>query len=216
MRRFGSWLSGWDLVQDAEASLGETLAGAPGVTASYNGPGSSRPIIRGLGGDRVRILEAGVGSGDVSKQGPDHAVALEPMASEPIEIVRGPATLLYGSGAVGGVVNVIDSRIPRELPSCPISGSVTGLGGTVADERTGAFELNIGSGPLAWHLSGLRRRTGDYSIPGYADHQHQNEVGHEGEDGPEAGANGVLENSAIETNRGALGLSWGAVSYVVR
>ncbi len=203
-----SALTGWDLVRDAEASLGETLAGSPGVTASYNGPGSSRPIIRGLGGDRVRILEAGVGSGDVSNQGPDHAVALEPMASERIEIVRGPATLLYGSGAVGGVVNVIDSRISREPLSAPVTGSIMGLGGTVADERTGAFDLNIGMGSFVWHLSGLRRRTGDYSIPGFAEHQHEDETGPEGEVGHGEGPFGVLENSAIETDRGALGLSW--------
>ena len=203
-----SALTGWDLVRDAEASLGETLAESPGVTASYNGPGASRPIIRGLGGDRVRILEAGVGSGDVSNQGPDHAVALEPMAAERIEIVRGPATLLYGSGAVGGVVNVIDSRISREPQSERITGSLMGLGGTVADERTGAFELNVGMGSFVWHLSGLRRRTGDYSIPGFADHQHEGETGSEGEVGHEDGPLGVLENSAIETDRGALGLSW--------
>jgi len=155
-----------------------------------------------------RFLEAGVGSGDVSNQGPDHAVALEPMASERIEIVRGPATLLYGSGAVGGVVNVIDSRIPREAPSSRITGSIMGLGGTVAEERTGAFELNAGMGPLVWHLSGLRRRTGDYSIPGYAEHLHEGEAGQEEEGGHQDGSFGVLENSAIETDRGALGLSW--------
>jgi iron complex outermembrane receptor protein len=208
-----SALTGWDLIRDAEASLGETLAEAPGVTASYNGPGSSRPIIRGLGGDRVRILEAGVGSGDVSNQGPDHAVALEPMTAERIEIVRGPATLLYGSGAVGGVVNVIDTRIPRELPDKPLTGSVMGLGGTVADELTGAMELNGGFGALAWHLSGLKRKTDDYAIPGFAEHQHEEEAGHEEEE--EEAAFGILPNSAIESERGALGLSWiGEDGYV--
>jgi iron complex outermembrane receptor protein len=210
-----SAITGWDLIRDAEASLGETLAEAPGVTASYNGPGSSRPIIRGLGGDRVRILEAGVGSGDVSNQGPDHAVALEPMAAERIEIVRGPATLLYGSGAVGGVVNVIDKRIPRERADGPVTGSVMALGGSVADEKTGAFELNGGGGFLAWHVSGLRRRTGDYSIPGFAEHEHEEEAGQmEGEEEEEEPF-GVLENSAIETDRLAFGLSWiGENGYV--
>lgn len=200
-----SALAGWDLVREAEASLGETLARSPGVTASYNGPASSRPIIRGLGGDRVRILEAGVGSGDVSNQGPDHAVALEPMASERIEIVRGPATLLYGSGAMGGVVNVIDGRIPREPEDAAMTGSFMGLAGSVADEKTGAFELNGGLGTLVWHLSGLRRKTGDYSIPGAAEHEHPDEAGHNGE---EEESFGTLENSAIETERVAVGLSW--------
>jgi iron complex outermembrane receptor protein len=200
-----SALTGWDLVRDAEASLGETLAEAPGVTASYNGPGSSRPIIRGLGGDRVRILEAGVGSGDVSSQGPDHAVGIEPLAAERIEVVRGPATLLYGSGVMGGVVNVIDRRIPRELPLRSLTGSAMGLGGTVADERTVAVELNGGVGSWAVHASGLKRKTGDYAIPGFAEHQH------DGESPPAEGGDeafGVLPNSAIETARGALGLSW--------
>jgi iron complex outermembrane receptor protein len=203
-----SALTGWDLVRDAEASLGETLAEAPGVTASYNGPGSSRPIIRGLGGDRVKILESGVGSGDVSSQGPDHAVGIEPMAAERIEIVRGPATLLYGSGAMGGVVNVIDNRIPREMPVRAVTGSAMGLGGTVADERTGAFELNGGGGSWAWHLSGLKRETGDFAIPGLAVHEHEEDE-HEGEEEwEEEGVFGVLPNSAVETERGALGLSW--------
>jgi iron complex outermembrane receptor protein len=205
-----SALTGWDLVRDAEASLGETLAEAPGVTASYNGPGSSRPIIRGLGGDRVRILEAGVGSGDVSNQGPDHAGAIEPMAAERIEIVRGPATLLYGSGAVGGVVNVIDNRIPREMPDAPVTGSIMGLGASVSEEFTGALELNGGGGAWAWHASGLRRRTDDYAIPGFAEHQHEDEEeGHE-EEGHEEDEEpfGILENSAIETDRLALGVSW--------
>lgn len=199
-----SALTAWDLVRDAEASLGETLAEAPGVTASYNGPGASRPIIRGLSGDRVKILEAGVGSGDVSSQGPDHAVGIEPMAAERIEIVRGPASLLYTSGAMGGVVNVIDTRIPREMPTRVLTGSVMGLGGTVSDERTGSLELNGGGGAVAWHLSGLKRKTGDYDIPGYAGHGHADDpaVGEEEE------PFGVLPNSAVETERGAIGLSW--------
>jgi iron complex outermembrane receptor protein len=199
-----SALTSWDLVRDAEASLGETLAEAPGVTASYNGPGASRPIIRGLSGDRVKILEAGVGSGDVSSQGPDHAVGIEPMAAERIEIVRGPASLLYTSGAMGGVVNVIDTRIPREMPARMVTGSFMGLGGTVSDERTGSFELNGGGGSLAWHLSGLKRKTGDYAIPGFAGHRHADDpaVGEEEE------PFGILPNSAVETERGAVGLSW--------
>jgi iron complex outermembrane recepter protein len=201
-----SALSGLDLARAVQSSLGETLAGEPGVTSTYNGPGSSRPMIRGLGGDRVRIMEGGVASGDVSNQGPDHAVAVEPLAAERIEIVRGPATLLYGSAAVGGVVNVIDNRIPRELPRAPFTGNITTLGGTVADERTGALELGGAlGGNWAWHASGLRRVTGDYRIPGFA----EREEDHGDEHGPgEDEVEGILENSALETTRAALGLSW--------
>jgi iron complex outermembrane recepter protein len=200
-----SALSGLDLARVVQSSLGETLAGEPGVTSTYSGPGSSRPIIRGLGGDRVRIMEGGVASGDVSNQGPDHAVAVEPLSAERIEIVRGPATLLYGSAAVGGVVNVIDNRIPRELPRALITGSATTLGGTVADERTGALEL-VGAlgGSWAWHASGLRRSTGDYRIPGFAEREDDHEEHGHDEDEVE----GILENSALGTSRAALGLSW--------
>ena len=202
-----SALTGLELTKAAQSSLGETLAGEPGVTSTYNGPGASRPIIRGLGGDRVRILEGGVGSGDVSNQGPDHAVGLEPLAAERIEVVRSPATLLYGSSAVGGVVNVINKQIPRERPAAPITGSLTALGGTVSDERTGSLELNGALGPqFAWHLSGLQRSTGDYKIPGFAEHQHEEdgeEPGHEEEE-----TEGILKNSAVDTKRGAAGISW--------
>jgi iron complex outermembrane receptor protein len=198
-----SALTGLNLARAARSSLGETLAGEPGVAATYNGPGASRPLIRGLGGDRVRILEASIGSGDVSNQGPDHAVGVDPLAADRIEIVRGPATLLYGGGAVGGVVNVFDGRVPREALSSLLTGSVTALGGTVADERTGAFALNGAlRGGWAWHLGGLRRSTGDARIPGHAEHEHEEEA----EPGEEA--EGILENSAVETTRGALGLSW--------
>lgn len=205
-----SALTGLDLAKAVQSSLGETLSGELGVTSSYNGPGSSRPLIRGFGGDRVRILEGGVGSGDVSGQGPDHAVGLEPLAAERIEIVRSPATLLYGSSAVGGVVNVIDKRIPREMPGSPLTGSLTALGGTVSDERTGAFEVNGALGSrFAWHLSGLKRGTDDYNIPGFAEADHEEEEAHEGEEhAGEEEVKGILENSAVETTRGALGLSW--------
>ncbi len=208
-----SALTGLDLAKAVQSSLGETLAGEPGVASTYNGPGASRPLIRGLGGDRVRVLEGGVGSGDVSAQGPDHAVSLEPLAAVRIEVIRGAATLLYGSSAVGGIVNVLDKRIPRELPGSGVSGSVTALGGTVADERTGAFELN-GSlgGRFAWHLSGLDRGTEDYNIPGFAEreHDHEHDHEHEGEhhDDEEEEVEGVLANSAVETTRGAFGVSW--------
>ncbi len=209
-----SALSGLDLAKAVQSSLGETLAGELGVTSTYNGPGSSRPLIRGFGGDRVRVLEGGVGSGDVSSQGPDHAVGLEPLTAERIEIVRSPATLLYGSSAVGGVVNVIDKRIPREMPTSSIEGSLTALGGTVADERTGALQLNGALGRrFAWHLSGLKRDTDDYRIPGFAEAEHEEEEEHGAEEEEEV--EGILENSAVETSRGALGLSWiGDAGYV--
>ncbi|MCB1055228.1 MAG: Plug domain-containing protein, partial [Acidobacteria bacterium] len=105
-------LGGDELSLRIEPSLGETLSKEPGISSTSFGAAASRPVIRGLGGDRVSMLENGLGTGDVSTTSPDHAVSVEPLAAESIEVLRGPATLLYGSNAVGGVVNVIDNRIP--------------------------------------------------------------------------------------------------------
>lgn len=200
-----SALSGLELARRAAATLGETLQNEPGVTSTYFGPGASRPVIRGLGGDRVRVLEGGVGTGDASNTSPDHAVSLDPQTAERIEIIRGPATLLYGGAAIGGVVNVIDGRIPRELPSAPLTGTLTAIGGTVADERNASLDVSGAAGRVAWHLSGLRRVTGDYTIPGFAEADHADEDPGAGEE--EEGF-GVLENSALETTRFAAGLSY--------
>ncbi len=202
-------LSGRELVEKGRNTIGETLAEQPGVTSTYYGPGSSRPVIRGLQGDRVRILESGVSSGDVSASGPDHAVAVEPMLADQVEIIRGPSTLLYGSSAIGGAVNVIDPRIPREVSVHPISGFAQVQGATVSDELNGAASLNGSVGSLAWHASGLLRNTDDYRIPGPAVAPPAQEPG---EDHPDLG---FLPNSALETRTGSLGGSWvGSAGYV--
>ena len=183
-----------ELVATGEASLGETLSGEPGVSSTYFGPGASRPLIRGIGGDRVRILEGGIGVGDASSTSPDHAVGLETRTAERIEIIRGPATLLYGSSAVGGVVNVLDGRIAREPPTERLSGFVEGVGGTVADERTGTASLTARRGPLVLTASGLRRSASDYRIPDV------DEPGTADEDG-------LLDNTSLDTERGSVGLT---------
>ncbi|HUP00089.1 MAG TPA: TonB-dependent receptor [Gemmatimonadota bacterium] len=195
-------LGGRELAAQREATLGQTLADEPGVSSTYFGPGASRPVIRGLGGDRIRILEAGIGSGDASSTSPDHAISHDPLSTERIEIVRGPATLLYGSSAIGGVVNVIDNRIPRYGLEAPLTGLVELRGGTVADERSGALSLSGGLGPAAWHLGGVARDTDDYQIPGFAESDHE-EDGHDDEEEPF----GVLPNSALETRNLTGGLS---------
>jgi iron complex outermembrane recepter protein len=106
--------SGTGLLLRQQSTLGETLANTPGVSSTYFGPNASRPIIRGLDGDRVRVLQNSGASIDASGLSYDHAVPLDPIAIERIEVLRGPGALLYGGSAVGGVVNVIDNRIPRE------------------------------------------------------------------------------------------------------
>lgn len=192
-------IGGRELAAQREPTLGETLAGEPGVSSTYFGPGASRPVIRGLGGDRVRILEGGIGSGDASSTSPDHAISHDPLSTERIEIVRGPGTLLYGSSAIGGVVNVIDDRIPRYALETPLTGTVELRGGTVADERSGAASLSGGLGALAWHLGGLARETDDYAIPGFAEEAHEDEE--------QEGVRGLLANSAIETRNLSGGVS---------
>jgi iron complex outermembrane receptor protein len=131
-----SVLDSEELAKELRPSLGETLARQPGVSASSFGPAASRPILRGLSGDRIRILTDGIGSFDVSASSPDHAVALNPLTAERIEVLRGPSALLYGSSAIGGVVNVIDRRIPRAEPEGGFD--VNGLVeyGTAAEERS--------------------------------------------------------------------------------
>ncbi|MDT8367587.1 MAG: TonB-dependent receptor [Longimicrobiales bacterium] len=193
-------LSGDELRSRAQPSLGETLSGKPGIRSTYFGPGASRPVIRGLGGDRVRVLESGLGSGDASSTSPDHAVALDPASAERIEVVRGPATLLYGSSAIGGVVNVFDGRIPREAPPVPLSGRVSGTGGSVSDERNVTGDASFLVGPLVARVAGGYRDTEDYNIPGFA------RLGADADD-PDA-EKGVLQNSALETHNLSGGLSW--------
>ena len=201
-------LSGQELQLRVEASLGETLAQEPGVSSSFFGPAASRPIIRGLSGDRVRVLEGGIGSGDASAVSVDHAVSTDPLQAERIEILRGPATLLYGSSAIGGAVNVIDERIPTARAAAPIGGTVDLRGGTVSDERVGAVNLNGGGGSWAWHLDALARETDDYEIPGFAALE---EEGHEEEHGEqeheEEPAFGFVPNSDIETQGGRIGVT---------
>lgn len=187
-----SVLTGHNLHLSVQPTLGETLASTPGVNATYYGPGASRPIIRGLGGDRVRMLENGIGSLDASNISPDHNVSVEPMLVGRIEVLRGPATLLYGSSAVGGVVNVIDNRVPRTVPDTPLSGSLETRYSSVADERTGIAAITAGNQAFALQVDGLHTATGDTHIPGFADPANP---AHEG----------TLSNSAITTQSGSLG-----------
>ena len=163
-----SVLTGEKLTRELRPSIGETLARQPGVSATSFGPSASRPILRGFQGERVRILTDGIGSFDVSNTSVDHAVAINPLTADRIEILRGPSALLYGSSAIGGVVNVIDSRIPRRVPDEPIHIDAIGTYGSAANERTGAGEIEV---PLAdkfvVHLDGSYSKTGDLDTGNY-------------------------------------------------
>jgi iron complex outermembrane recepter protein len=143
-------LSDEELAARLQPTIGETLAQEPGSPPTSFGAGASRPVIRGLGADRVRILEEGVGTGDVSNVSPDHAVSVDPANAEQIEIVRGPATLLYGSNAVGGVVNIISNRIPNEISAQAVSGTIDLRYGSAAEEKTTGLSLDGGLKNFAW------------------------------------------------------------------
>jgi len=163
-----------ELQRRLENSIGETLRREPGISSTFFGPGASRPVIRGLGGDRIRVLDSGIGSIDASATSPDHAVAVEPATAERIEIVRGPATLLYGSSAAGGVINVFSGRIPSEVPEGGIDGALrTGLSTVDSGvEAAGGFDLSLGklgSGTIVFHGEGFFRDADDYDIPGFAE-----------------------------------------------
>ena len=142
-----SVVSGAELARERRQSLGETLAGQAGVSATSFGPAASRPILRGLSGDRIRLLTDGIGSFDVSSSSADHEVTINPMTAERIEVLRGPAALLFGSSAIGGVVNVIDTRIPRRVPDGPVHADLSATYGTAADERSlsGALDIPLGT-----------------------------------------------------------------------
>jgi iron complex outermembrane receptor protein len=150
--------------QDTRTTLGDTLDGLPGVSATYFGPNANRPVIRGLDGDRIRILNNSGTALDASALSYDHAVPLDPLVAERLEVLRGPAALLYGGSATGGVVNVLDNRIPQE-PQDGVSGKAD-LGLASGNrERGGAALLEAGNGRVVVHVDAFDRRTGDVRAP---------------------------------------------------
>lgn len=163
-----SALGSTDLLERGQSTLGETLNGLPGVSSTYFGPNASRPIIRGLDGDRIRVLNNSASSLDASALSYDHAVPLDVLATERVEVLRGPAALLYGGSAVGGVVNVIDHRIPREAAPGML-GKALLQAGTGNDERSVAGLIEAGTERHALHLDGFDRRTGDVRVPVWLD-----------------------------------------------
>lgn len=198
-------LSGERLDEAKANSLGETVNKLPGVQASYFGPGVGRPIVRGLDGARVQVLSDGLGSGDVSTVSVDHAVSIEPFLADQIEVLKGPATLLYGSGAIGGAVNVVDGRVPERLADQPFQGRAELRGGSVNDEGTGMLRVDGSTDRFAFHVDALHRETGDYEIPGQAESAAL--MAEHGETPGPAEA-GLLHNSFVRTDSAAFGLSW--------
>ncbi|WP_448140532.1 TonB-dependent receptor [Sphingopyxis fribergensis] len=162
-------LEGAELTQKIRPSIGETLARTPGVSATSFGPSASRPVLRGLQGERVRILTDGIGSIDVSNTSVDHAAVVNQLLAERIEVLRGPQSLLYGSAAIGGVVNFIDKRIPTEVPDEAVHVGAIATYGSAADERSVAGSVDVPvTGHLVVHADGSYLKSGDVRIGGYA------------------------------------------------
>lgn len=157
-------LEGNDLLQRRQANLGETLNGEPGIHSSHFGAGASRPIIRGMDGPRVRVLSDGAPIHDASTISPDHAVVAEPLLATQIEVLRGPAALTHGGGAIGGVVNVLDGKVPTAIPAKGYEGSAELRASSANAERAGAFSLTGGAGAVAIHVEGSKGQANDYRV----------------------------------------------------
>ncbi len=161
-------LAGDELVIRRQSSLGETLQQVPGVSSSYFGPNASRPSIRGLDGDRVRILQNGGASLDASALSFDHAVPIDPMSMERVEVLRGSAALLYGGSAAGGVVNIVDSRIAREV-LFPNTGGVSGMTAlTIGSNQNRELNARVdaGTNKWVWHADAFKRSNSNIRAPG--------------------------------------------------
>lgn len=198
-----SVLSGEELRRKAASTLGDALKQEPGITSASFGPGVGAPVIRGQSANRVKVMQDHLGTGDVANSSPDHANTVEPLLAERIEVLRGPAVLRYGNDAIGGVVNVIDNRIP----SAPIEG-IQGAGEvryqSVNEQQAGVAFLQGGNGTFAWHVNGLALSADDMRIPGEAHHP---SVHDEDEEGEEEVA-GLVENTDMESSSYSLGGSF--------
>lgn len=173
------------LLRSGAATLADGLSQVAGVTSSGFAAGAGRPVIRGMDANRVRVLEDGIGSFDVSDVGPDHGVPIDPFTAERIEVVRGAATLRYGSQAIGGVVNAISQRVPTRFPDDAFTGEVTGGYNSAADSGDFAVQAGARTGSLAWHADAFTRDADDYETP-----------------------HGVQANSWLRGKGGSLGGAW--------
>ena len=218
-----------EIIERLNGTLGELLSGIPGVSSTFYGAGAGRPIIRGLGDDRIRVLENGIGAIDASSASPDHAVSADPLDARRIEVLRGSAALAYGGNAVGGVVNVIDESIPTFAPEKGWSASGLLSYSTVDEGVEGALTATAAAGDFVFTGSWSGRETDDYKIPGFAesaalraaeeaehDDEHDGEEHHEGE----AEISGYAPNSSTSVRSYSGGVSlvkdWGFVGIAAK
>ena len=202
-------LNGPELERALAPSIGETLRNIPGVNSASFGQAVGRPVIRGLGGARVKLMEDRISTMDVSVSSPDHMTTIEPFIAKGIEVFKGPTTLLYGTGAIGGVVDVHTGRVPTAVPeTVEARGELRAADN--ANQRSGALVVDAGAGNIAFHLDAFYRDADEYDIPGFAESAAQRELEEMegGEEGEEEEAFGVLPNSQMEMQGGAAGLSF--------
>ena len=192
-----SVLSGEQLRRDQAATLGDTLEKLPGVNTNFHGKVASTPIIRGLSGPRVLITQNGLDVSDVSRVGPDHSVASEASTAQQIEVLRGPATLFYGSGAIGGVVNIVDNRVPTDSTT---RGEWNVEHNSVDNQKVASFNATTGTDSFAFYADAFWRESDDYEIPVAAELAGDDSESHNGDH--------VVENSDEESNGFTLGTSY--------
>lgn len=209
-----------EIKRQVQASLGETLSWEPGLNASYFGPGASRPVIRGLGDYRVRMLIDNIGTLDVSDNSPDHGVPLEPLLIRRVDIHRGPDALLFGNAAIGGAINSQTRYLPESLPDVPVSGSMESRYETAVDGHSAAIYGSVRAGRLALCFTGSTRSAGDYSISGQARSEN-----YESTYSPEINEpsinlsqpienpSGTLPNTHIDTKTHSVGVYWEPESW---
>lgn len=207
-----------DILQNLSGSLGDTLDRQPGVSTTFFGQGASRPVLRGLGAERVQVLTNGIGVIDASAASPDHQVSADGIDAEAIEILRGPAALAYGGQAIGGVVNVIDGLIVEELPDAPMSGDLFGAYNSVNEGTELAGRGQFVAGDFVLSLSASQRDFDNFDIPDFAESsllralEEAEEEHHDDDDDDdheeEEEVRDTLENSFLETQTLAAGLSW--------
>jgi iron complex outermembrane recepter protein len=200
-------LKGDVLTQKNADTLGATLEQEQGLNNASFGPGVGQPVVRGLGGPRVQMLQDGLNTLDASQFSGDHANAVEPLLAEEIEVFKGPTSLLYGGTAIGGAVNVIDRRVPSSLPSAPLTGAFGTRYNSVLDETSSVMKVDTGQDHVALHLDGFYRQNGNMTIPGNA----INDAAYAQMNGgalPQVNTRGYLGNSAGNAIGGTVGLSW--------
>ncbi len=218
-----SVLTGDQLINDLRGQIGDSLAKLPGVSSTSFAPGSSRPVLRGFQGPRVRVLTDGIGALDASNTSVDHAVTIDPLTAQRIEVLRGPAVLLFGGDAIGGAVNVIDKRIPRDVPDEAFHLDAVGGFGSAANDYSIGGSLDVPlTDSLVFHINGAYRDTDDLDISGFvlapelrsevleqvAEETEEGNLDEAAELAETADQRGTIANTASRTISAATGLAY--------